>query len=249
MKTVYLFANWKMYLDYDESVAMARRLAGETLPAGTVSAVFPSALSFSAVAEELRKSQVAIGAQNVYWVERGGYTGEVSAQMYKSAGATYALVGHSERRHLFHETNREARQKMEALIALGIAPVLCVGETATEKKDGQTEEVLEAQLRAAYTGIVWPAGMPLIIAYEPVWAVGSGEPCRPEEADRLSGLIIKAVGVLLKGATPAVLYGGSVRAENVAGYVSSPAISGVLVAGAATKFDTWKKILAASGVS
>lgn len=254
-KRVYLFANWKMYLDFDESLELARKLkkAAGKLPKTVVMALFPSALAMAGVRKELAGSSVFLGAQNAYWVDRGGYTGEVSAAMYKAIGVKYALVGHSERRTIFHETNHEVRQKIEALLAVGITPVVCVGETLRERKDGSAEEAVEAELRAAFTDLAWPAsparpggpkGRELIIAYEPVWAVNTGEICPPEEAGRMCSLLKKKAAGLLPGTPMVFLYGGSVRPENVADFVKQSDISGVLAGGASAKFETWAGIMA-----
>src|SRR3989344_6594999 len=179
----YLFANWKMYLDYDESVALAKEFTKlkKALNGSIEMAVFPSALAFKGVGEALEKSEVKLGAQNVYWVDKGGYTGEVSPGMFKALGARFALVGHSERRHVFNETNHETRQKMEAVIQAGLTPLLCVGETLGEREKGQAEEVVEAQLRSGLDGLTYSNGFTLFIAYEPVWAIGTGESCDAAE--------------------------------------------------------------------
>ena len=134
-----------MYLNYDESKALARELKKvvKKLPEHSRVAVFPSALALVAVKDELAGSSIGLGAQNIYWVDRGGYTGEVSAAMCKAAGAEYALAGHSERRNIFHETNHDVRQKIEALLAVGITPVVCVGETLSERDGGLAEEIEE----------------------------------------------------------------------------------------------------------
>ena len=147
----YLFANWKMYLDHDESVVMAGALKKE---AGKFTdkikmTLFPSVLALNDVAKEIEGAELGIGAQNVYWVEKGGYTGEVSASMVKAVGADYCLVGHSERRHLFGETMHQTRQKIESALAVGLTPVLCVGEKTEEKSAGKTLAIVEEQLRAA----------------------------------------------------------------------------------------------------
>lgn len=244
MKPLYLFANWKMYLDRDESVALAEGLAKQ-LPGLALDArlvVFPTSHSLVEVKNIFDKTQVKVGPQNVYWVERGGYTGEVSAFMYKNVGCQYVLVGHSERRHVFSETNSEVRQKQDAILNAGMTPVLCIGETSHERKDGEVEMVIEAQLRATFTDLTWPADRELIIAYEPVWAVSTGESCDPEEAERIAAIICRYVQGLI-GVEPIVLYGGSVRADNVTRYVQEEHIRGVLVGGASTKLDTWLEIL------
>ena len=243
----YLFANWKMYLGLDESEELASDIVNNSkeIPADAAMVIFPSALAISTVSKIFENTSISVGAQNVHWVEKGGQTGEVSAAMYKAAGCKYALVGHSERRHLFHETNHQVRQKIEAVLAVGMTPVLCVGETEAEKQADKTEEIIEVQLRAALQDIVWPEGRELIIAYEPVWAIGSGESCDPIVVERVHELIKNQV-VALVGISPIILYGGSVRAENIADYLKNPNINGVLVGGASTQWKGWCEIIKAA---
>lgn len=241
----YLFANWKMYLDYDESNILANALATEVkkFPAEIKMAIFPSALSMYNVSGPLKDARIGVGAQNVYWVDKGGYTGEVSASMYKEAGCEYALVGHSERRHVFGETNHDVRSKMEAVLAAGMTPVLCVGEKLEERKQGKAEEAAEVQLRAALEDLEWPKGRGLLVAYEPVWAIGTGEACDPDEAERMHQVIKGMLAGLKPGVEPVILYGGSVRPNNVSEYLKCADISGVLVGGASAKLESWLEIV------
>lgn len=243
-KKTYLFANWKMYLDYDKSNILANAIADKkkNISSNVKMAIFPSALSLYPVGQVLRDAGISVGAQNTYWLDKGGYTGEVSAVMYKEAGCEYALVGHSERRYLFHETNHEVRQKVEAALAAGLTPVICVGETEQERKDGKTEEATEIQIRAAFHNIVWPKDRELVVAYEPVWAIGTGQSCEPREAGRMHELIKKQV-VALTGITPVILYGGSVNAKNIAEYLKISNINGVLVGSASANYESWMKII------
>ncbi len=241
----YLFANWKMYLDYDESLALASEIATKlaVVPDSVVAAVFPSALSFVGVEKVLSATQVNVGAQNAHWVDKGGYTGEISPEMYRRVGATYALVGHSERRHLAGETNHDVRQKIEALLQAGVTPVVCVGETALERSAGQATEVVEAQLRSAFAELSWPANQPVIIAYEPVWAIGTGEACAAPAAEEMHALIAAFTRALVPTPPISILYGGSVRTDNVQSYLREEHIDGVLVGGASIKTDTWFPIV------
>ena len=234
-----------MYLDYNESNILANAIALEAkkFEKNIKMAVFPSALSLYPVSQVLRDVGIGIGPQNLYWVDKGGYTGEVSAQMYKAVGCEYALIGHSERRHLFHETHHETRQKMEAALAAGLTPVLCVGETLKERAEGKTQEVIEIQLRGALEDIKWSKGMELIIAYEPVWAIGTGEACESAEAEKMHVFVKKITTELIKGVVPVVLYGGSVRPSNVVDYLKQENINGVLVGGASAKLDEWMEIV------
>lgn len=249
---IYLFANWKMYLDLPESEKLAKNFAklSKKLPNKTKMAIFPSALAFASAVKILKKTNVGVGAQNVYFEDKGGFTGEISAVMYKNNGAKYALVGHSERRHLFHETNHEVRMKMEALLSVGVVPVLCVGETAQEREDRKTEDTIEIQLRAALHALNWSKNKKIIIAYEPVWAISKGlgpddvgKHCDHIEAERVHEFIKKTVRQLLKEVEPIVLFGGSVRANTVKEYLKQPNIDGVLVGAASTRLDSWKDIV------
>jgi len=240
----YLFANWKMYLDYDESNILANAIAdgAKGISKDIKMAIFPSALALYPVGQVLQDVGISVGAQNTYWLEKGGYTGEVSAVMYKSAGCEYVLVGHSERRHLFGETNHEVRQKVEAGLVAGLTPVICIGETEKERQDNKTEEAIEIQIRAAFHNIVWPADRELIVAYEPVWAIGTGQNCDPLEAERMHELIKKQI-VALTSITPVILYGGSVKPENIAEYLKNPNINGVLVGSASANLESWMNII------
>lgn len=241
----YLFGNWKMYLNYEESLAMAHAIVDSANDfSDVVLSIFPSALAFADVTKIVRLSGFAAGAQNAHWVEEGGYTGEVSMAMYAEAGARYVLVGHSERRHVCHETNHETRQKVEAALAVGLTPVICVGETAAERQENQTAVVIETQIRSAFHAIVWPEDRDVIIAYEPVWAIGTGEACDPVEAEKTHELIKKQLATLIDK-KPTILYGGSVKAENVGNYINNPTIDGVLVGGGSTNIESLTAIAGA----
>lgn len=249
---IYFFANWKMYLSHDESVALARSFAeelGELSPAKRV-VLFPSALALAGVSEAVARSALQTGAQNTYWVAKGGVTGEISAEMAAGVGARYVLVGHSERRHLFKESNHEVRQKLEAALAAGLTPVLCVGDTLHEHEAGEADEVIEAQVRSALMDLVWPSDVQLIVAYEPVWAISKGPGhdevglyCDPKEAGQMAEKLVRMIAGLLPGNAPIILFGGSVRPHNVRAYLAEPHLAGVLVGAAATKLESWREIV------
>lgn len=241
-KKIYFFANWKMYLGAKDSADLAKEYIKIKYPKNCKVAIFPSAFAMQEVGKTLKNSGIELGAQNTFWADKGGYTGEISAVTYKELGCTHALVGHAERRHVFHETNHDVRLKMEALLQIGLTPVLCVGETGEERKKNQIEEVLEAQIRSAYMDVSWPEDIVPMIAYEPVWAIGTGESCDAKEAERISGLISGWVEELI-GQAPVILYGGSVRGENINGYMSEEHISGALVGGASAKAETWSDLI------
>ncbi len=244
-KKVYLFANWKMYLDYDESNILANAVAAASSDFATKikMVVFPSSLSFYPVAQALGDVGIVSGAQNIHFEDKGGFTGENSALMYKNAGAKFTLIGHSERRHLFGETNHEVHQKMEAALLVGLVPVLCVGETAKERKGDKAKDVVEVQLRAALDGLKWKPKAKLFIAYEPVWAIGTGKNCDPVEAEKMCLMIENMAKALAKDVEIIILYGGSVNGGNIKEFIKQPNINGVLVGGASAKLDTWLQIV------
>ncbi len=246
-KKLYFFANWKMYLDYDESNILANALAEELKNKDRKyeMAIFPSTLATQSVTQVLNDLKIGTGIQNGYWIDKGGYTGEVSFEMAQNVGCRFALIGHSERRHQFKETNHDTRMKMEAILNTKLVPVLCVGETEKEKEEEKTEEVIEAQIRAAYDGLNFTYDREVIIAYEPVWAIGTGKACDPIEAQKHHARIKLLVKDLLLKSEPIILYGGSVTPENVSDYLKQENIDGVLVGGSSTKLESWLNILKA----
>lgn len=239
---MYIFANWKMYLTAAEATALAQDIAVPTSDA-TV-AVFPNTLDFERVHDVVGAS-IATGAQNVAWTPQGAYTGATSARLFKEAGATYALVGHSERRHVFGESNEDVRKKLEACIDAGLIPVLCIGETKEDLDNDKKEYRLKKQLMKACEGL--DGIETLIVAYEPVWAIskgGVGESCSPEQAEK-THLWIKNELKQYTNADIPVIYGGSVKAENVVSFTSLPSVEGVLIGSASTRADSFKAILSA----
>jgi triosephosphate isomerase len=246
----YFFANWKMYLDYSESVALAEHMKNTTLPKDVGFAVFPSSLAFKGVNEVLSSSEVSTGAQNISFVEKGGYTGEVSALMYKQTGGVYALIGHSERRHLFGESNHDVRKKMESAVSAELIPVLCVGETEAQRAEDETKKVLETQLESALESLDFLNVKELFVAYEPVWAISKGRAlevqgkfCDPAEAEKNATYITNlASEIIPKNIKLSVLFGGSVRPSTIEGYVSRINIDGVLVGAASTTIDSFLEL-------
>jgi triosephosphate isomerase len=242
----YIFANWKMYLDYFEAQKLANDLAQEKFDENKVElAVFPNAINFAETAKIFADSSIAVGAQSVNWTPQGAYTGAVSAFLFKQAGARYALVGHSERRHIFGESDGDTRQKVEACFNEGIIPVLCVGETAEDLAENKREYRLKKQLSKVFENLELTGD--IIIAYEPVWAIGGsgeGKPCTPADADDVHGWIKNEIKQYTNKEIP-VLYGGSVNAKNVLSYVEREVIDGVLVGNASTKFDEFLALIRA----
>lgn len=230
-----------MYLDYNETDKLSQALAQEKLGNDNLKlAVFPTALSCVRVLENLANSSIGVGAQNVAWVTKGAYTGAISAQMFKDLGCKYALVGHSERRYIFGETDDGVRKKIEACFDVGLVPVVCVGETTEDRAVGKREYRLKKQIMKAFADLDLNS-KEIVVAYEPVWAIskaGVGQPCSAAEADDVHGWIKQELKQYTDKAVP-VIYGGSADAKNVISYLSQPMIDGVLPGNASTKFETF----------
>lgn len=244
----YIFANWKMYLGCDESIALAREAAGMSFDLEKITAaVFPNFLPMREVIDLLRDTKTAVGAQNASWSQQGAYTGAVSAYLLKEVGCEYALVGHSERRYIFGEHDSDVRKKIEACLEVGLTPVLCVGETKEDVAADKRQYRLKKQLQSAFDGLA-QNGARVIVAYEPVWAVsngGAGTPCLPADADDVQGWIKQELRQYFDAAIP-VLYGGSVDAENVLSYLSRESIDGVLVGASSIHADSWRSIISSA---
>lgn len=231
----YLFGNWKLYLGHTESVTLAQGIAKLSVPSEVQVAVFPPAVSIPSVAWALQGTSVALGAQHCDWAPQGAYTGAVSAAILKEVGCRYALIGHSERRHIFGETDAMVRKELEVCLEAGITPVLCIGETKEDKENEKREYRLKKQLFTALSEVNLNGGK-IMIAYEPVWAIGSGEPCLPADVDDVHGWI--QLEVKQYGLTDIpVLYGGSVTPLNVVSYGTLPTVAGVLVGSASTNVE------------
>jgi triosephosphate isomerase len=213
-------------------------------------ALFPSALSIPAAVEAVKGSEIQIGAQNIHWCSEGAYTGEISAQMLRTAGATCVLVGHSERRHqVCRETDAEVLKKTQAAIAAGLKPIICVGEKLEEHKAGKAHEVLIRQFAAGVAGLTEEQFAEVVVAYEPVWAIGTGHTATPEIASEAHRLI-RAEADKRFGSEAAqrlrILYGGSVKPDNIEGLMRESEIDGTLVGGASLDPDSFLKIARAA---
>ena len=240
----YIFANWKMYLDAEESISLALALQTLHITDHVECAVFPTLLSFREVKHILDTSPVSIGVQNVNWVPKGAYTGEVSAALACEAGAKYSLIGHSERRYLCNESDTEIVKKVQACDDVGLVPVVCIGETKEDLDAGKRSYRLKKQIDSVLAGR--DNQQPLIFAYEPVWAISSStesSPCLPADADDVVGFIKQEIKKYTDEFIP-VLYGGSVNEVNASEYLSIPSGDGLLIGSASTHIDSFSKILA-----
>jgi triosephosphate isomerase len=240
-------ANWKMY----KTPAEARAFIDAFLPlvAGHTRdeiALFPSPVLLHVVVEAARGSNVAVGAQNIHFAEEGAYTGETSIGQLLAVGGTHTLVGHSERRQYFAETDEIVNKKLHTALKHGLVPVVCVGEVLAEREDGKTEHVCRTQICAALAGITAHAAAPIVIAYEPVWAIGTGKTATPAMAVEAHKIIRDEVSQRL-GAEIAekmrILYGGSVKPDNATSLMSEHEIDGALVGGASLKPDSFTSIV------
>jgi triosephosphate isomerase (TIM) len=239
---LYFLANWKMYLSLEESVVLSKHAAVQEVPDGVSAVIFPSMLALAEVVSATKGTGIAVGAQHAYQVEEGAYTGAESFAHVAGVGASYALIGHSEQRHVFGETAADLKKQYHAALAAGLRPVVCVGETKDERYEGRTTDVVASQLRDVLDN-EQHYGITPIIAYEPVWAIshgGVGEACTPDTAKEVLGTIRKVY------ANFPIVYGGSVHPEDVSAFVGgADGFNGVLVGHAATTPDGFSALLRA----
>ena len=234
-----------------ETVGFCRRLAemgGSLTEVETL--LCPPFTALAAAQRELSGSPVKLGAQNIHWSPSGAFTGEISASMLLELGVSHVIVGHSERRHIMGEDNSMVNKKMKAVLANGLIPVLCVGETAEERREGATERVIGEQLEGALEGVDPAEVGRLIVAYEPVWAIGTGVAASPADAGEAACLIRGRIEEILGSAIIERLqiqYGGSVNEKNISEFVSQPVINGALVGGASLKLESFVALIKAAG--
>ena len=240
-------ANWKMY----KTPAEAKAFVDAFLPlvAGHTRdeiALFPSPVLLPTVTAACKSSNVSVGAQNIHFADEGAYTGETSIAQLKAVGGTCTLIGHSERRQYFAETDEIVNKKLLAALKNGILPIVCVGEVLEEREAGRTADVLKKQVTGAFAGVTPEMAKPIVIAYEPVWAIGTGKTATPEMAADAHKIIRAEVAKLLGpeiAANMRILYGGSVKPENATALIGQEEIDGALVGGASLKPDSFEKIV------
>lgn len=243
-------ANWKMHHGPDTTREFFRRFRPRFDGDEPTLLVFPPALSLAAAGESVpEEPRVELGVQNIHWEDSGAFTGEVSAAMAAEAGASHVLVGHSERRHVFGETDDEVVRKVRAALRHELVPVVCVGETLEQREDGRVEEVIVSQLGAALEPLAESDGMPFMVAYEPVWAIGTGETATPEDASTahstLRRRLVEELADEEQAAAAPILYGGSVKPHNARDLLQAPEVDGVLVGSASLDPDSFGRIAAA----
>ena len=247
-RTTLIAGNWKMNNDREAAKALAAELveALPEVPAGVEVLVCPPTIDLCCVAHKLEGSAIALGAQNCYWEASGAYTGETSVPMLKSAGCTYCIIGHSERRDYFHETDEDQSKKAKALVAGGIVPVFCCGEPLEVREAGTYVEHVVAQVKAGLAGLEITDPAQLVVAYEPIWAIGTGMTATADDAQEVCAAVREAL-VELFGAELAdgirVLYGGSAKPGNIAELVAKPDVDGALVGGASLKAEDFSAMV------
>ena len=245
MRTPVIAGNWKMYKTARQAAETVRSLAGLVTGVHGVEVVIcPPFTALAAAVEAAKGSLVAVGAQDCHWEKEGAFTGEVAVPMIADLGCSHCIVGHSERRQFFGETDAAVDKKVDAVLAQGLSCIACVGETLAEREAGQTFAVLERQVRGGLTRHL--TSPRLVIAYEPVWAIGTGKTATPAQAQEAHAFIR---GVVAQAANPAaaqavrILYGGSVKPDNIAALMAQPDVDGGLVGGASLDAASFAKIV------
>jgi len=249
LRTPLIAGNWKMH----KSVAAGRELAVAVAHAadglaGVDVLVAPPYTALAAVAEAVRESRVRMAAQDMFWADQGAFTGAISPLMVAEL-ASHVIIGHSERRHVFGETDLDVSRKVHAAFAHSLVPIVCVGETEAQRDAGETDAVVLGQLAAALEGVGPDEAPRAVVAYEPVWAIGTGRACDTDEAARVMGLVRGWFAEVFDPETAAVvrlLYGGSVNPTNAAGFLARPDIDGALVGGASLEADSFTAIAASA---
>ena len=253
IRTPMVAGNWKMNKTHAEGVTLTQALQGVAHDYGrrvdiVLAPPLTSLHSLSTVIE-LDRMHVGLGAQNVYWEPEGAYTGEVSCKMLTALRVGYVIVGHSERREYFHETDADVNRKVRAICAAGMVPIVCCGESLDTREGGTTNEYVAAQIHAALAGLTQDEAATVVLAYEPIWAIGTGRTATPEMAEEvcatLRGVVEADYGSDIASRTR-ILYGGSVKAENAALFFAEPNVDGALVGGAALDADSFGGIVAAA---
>jgi triosephosphate isomerase len=242
-----IVGNWKMNLNTHEASLYLHKLSDMVKVRRDVDVVLaPTLLALQSLSLQVDRRQFKLAVQNLYWRDHGAFTGEVSANQLRGV-ADYAIIGHSERRHIFHESDKDIRNKVQAAIRNHIAPILCIGETAAERAAGETKDILHDQLIGDLANITSEEIEKVTIAYEPVWAIGTGDNAMPSDV----ASVVKAIHLQIKhlyGAAAvkklAILYGGSVTPDNAADYLAVEGIDGLLVGGASLKAHDFSEIVA-----
>jgi triosephosphate isomerase len=247
MRRVIIAGNWKMYKTIPESIELVNLLKRSLVDIMEIEIVVcPPFTSLCDVREVVLESNIKLGAQDCYWEKEGAFTGEVSPRMLRSAGCDYVIVGHSERRQYFGETNATVNKKAKAALAEGLKPIVCVGERIEERKAGRTFDVVKDHVTNSLSGLSRDEMLKTVIAYEPVWAIGTGLTATKDEAQEvhgyIRGLLLKMYDAELAKAVR-IQYGGSVKPDNIKELIMQEDVDGALVGGASLKADSFSQIV------
>jgi len=250
MRTPLVAGNWKMYKTPSEAIVLAEAVVKELSVQDEIDIVLcPPFIALGVVGQVIAGSGIGLGAQDLHWEKEGAYTGEVSAEMLRDIGCRYVVVGHSERRQYFAETDESVNRKSSAALASGLTPIVCVGETLTQREAGRANSVVAAQLEGALLGLYAEQVRASVLAYQPVWAIGTGRTATPSQAEEMHANVRRIVGSLF-GADIAqavrILYGGSVKPENAGELLHRSEIDGALVGGASLQADSFASIVRAA---
>jgi triosephosphate isomerase len=251
MRKPMMAGNWKMNKTVSEAVALAEGIRTAVDGVNNVDRVVcPPFVDLPAVQAALAGSNIAVGAQNMHWAASGAYTGEVSADMLKGL-AQYVIIGHSERRQYFAESDESVNQKTKAALAAGLTPIVCVGESLAQNEAGETQAFVSGQVRAALAGLAPEQVTQLVIAYEPIWAIGTGRSATSQQANDICGGVVRATVRDLYGeavaANTRILYGGSANDKNIRELMEQPDIDGALIGGAALKVESYGEMVRVTG--
>lgn len=247
MRRRIIAGNWKMYKTVPEALALVEELRGLVADVEDVEIVVcPPFTALYPVKEALRGSNIELGAQDLYWEQEGAFTGEVSPAMLKSVGCSYVIVGHSERRKYFGETDEDVNRKVKAALANDLAPIMCVGETLEERDAGKTEDVIKRQVRLGLDGIKVNLAPRVVVAYEPVWAIGTGRASTGADANKVIKLIRATLAEVTNEQVASeirIQYGGSVKPGNIGEFLGQSDIDGALVGGASLDAEQFMQIV------
>jgi len=252
MRKKIIVGNWKMNKSVEESAKLAGELVaavkGQAFAESVDIGIAPTFLALDRVAAIVKGSPVKLAAQDVHWENQGAFTGKVSVDMLKGVGVTYVILGHSEQRTLFGETDANVNRKTLKVLSEGLLPIICVGETLAEREANVTEKVVGAQVRAAYQGVSAQDAAKTVVAYEPVWAIGTGRTASDEQAQEVHKFIRGLLGELFGGVADSIRiqYGGSMKPENAAGLMKQGDVDGGLIGGASLKVDAFLGIIKAA---
>lgn len=251
MRKRLIVANWKMNLLRREAKELAGMIISllNNLRSSVDVVLAPPYTSLDVVYRVVRESKIQMGAQNVFWEAWGAFTGEISPYMLTDIGCKWAIIGHSERRNILRETDSMVQNKIRTSLDAGLIPVFCVGETSGDREKGKTMDVIESQIKIGLKDLRLADSANLVIAYEPVWAIGTGNNASPEEIEHVHGVIREITGSILGqiAGSIRILYGGSVNPENIKEILAAPNVDGALVGGASLRADSFAKIVQLAG--